>query len=160
MDPFQKHARSIRASKGYFELGLYEDSLQELDALPSELHASEEVIELRTWNLMRLCNWDEALESAREVVDRYPHNPIGYIDLAYCLHEQSLTSEARETLLQAPRSIEQYPTYHYNLACYEATLGNLDTARRLLKTAVQMNPSYQQEAQKDPDLKNLWSTVA
>ncbi|HEY5740978.1 MAG TPA: hypothetical protein VIS99_00440, partial [Terrimicrobiaceae bacterium] len=63
------------------------------------------------------------------------------------------TFEAKELLLQGPSSLLGEPTYHYNLGCYDAVLGNLDAAARHLATSFQMDKKFRQIAKRDPDLK-------
>jgi len=46
-------------------------------------------------------------------------------------------------------------TYHYNLACYECALGNLETARAYLKASLTMDKNLREYAKSDPDLKPL-----
>jgi len=44
---------------------------------------------------------------------------------------------------------------HFNLACYEAQLGQLDDARAFLDTACGLNPEFKELAKTDPDLAPL-----
>jgi hypothetical protein len=47
------------------------------------------------------------------------------------------------------------PTYHYNLACYEAALGNIEQARAHLNVSFAMDKTLKEFARTDPDLKVL-----
>ena len=46
---------------------------------------------------------------------------------------------------------------HYNLACYECLLGNHLEARKRLARACKMDPSWNDAAKDDPDLKDLFA---
>jgi len=48
---------------------------------------------------------------------------------------------------------------HFNLACYECQLGNLETTKERLRRAFELEPLYRQRAL-DDDLKPLWGTFA
>lgn len=45
--------------------------------------------------------------------------------------------------------------FHFNLACYEAQLGNLDDARVFLETACGLDESFRELAKTDDDLAPL-----
>ena len=57
-------------------------------------------------------------------------------------------------------SIRDTALYFYNLACYEAQLGNLDEAKRLLKDCFSKDPQYREESMDDPDLEPVWISLA
>jgi tetratricopeptide (TPR) repeat protein len=135
---------------------MVEDSWEELQKIPESFHARSEVLQLRLWVLMKKRDWAGALETANFLCALQPDMPVAHLDAAYCLHELDHTEEARERLLKGPNTLKEYPTFHYNLACYEACLGNLDQAREYLSKAIEMNPKYDCEAKKDPDLSLLF----
>ena len=56
-----------------------------------------------------------------------------------------------------PNRIRRTGILHYNLACYEAQLGDLSTARQCIKAAIEINSSFRKNAQCDPDLARLWN---
>jgi tetratricopeptide (TPR) repeat protein len=84
-----------------------------------------------------------------------PDDPTHFINSAYCLHELGRTAEARELLLGGPAALLERPLYHYNLACYEAQLGDLARAQRRLARAVELQPDLAGCAPSDPDLAPL-----
>jgi len=94
----------------------------------------------------------QVLEVLRELD---PDDPVLFINSATCLHELGRTAEARELLLAGPPALRERPLYHYNLACYEAQLGDLDEARRRLGRAIELRPGLAERATTDPDLAPL-----
>jgi hypothetical protein len=82
----------------------------------------------------------------------YPEHIAGYIHGAFCLHERGKTAEARDLLLSGPAALEEEATYFYNLACYSAVLGDLDTAMDYVKTSFVMDDKFREIARLDPDL--------
>jgi len=104
---------------------------------------------------MRRGNAAVALRVLEVLRELDPVDPVFFINSATCLHELGRTTEARELLLAGPPSLRERPLYHYNLACYEAQLGDLEEARRRLARAVELRPDLAERATTDPDLAPL-----
>lgn len=147
----------LQAAQGYFNLGMVDEASEELDAVGADSQKRPEVLQLRLLILMKRKLWDVAIDVARSLCRSLEDMPDPYLHLAFCLHELHRTEEARQCLLQGPDTLQQVPTYYYNMACYEAQLGNVDKARTILEIAVKMNPDYRECALRDPDLRALHS---
>lgn len=145
----------ILAAQGYFELEMNKESLAELDKLPFAEQILPEVLEMRVLILMKDHHWEQALDVSEKLCAVAPNEPSGFIHAAFCLHELGKTQQAKELLLEGPASLATDPTYHYNLACYECALGNIETARAYLKSSVSMDKDLREFAKYDPDLKAL-----
>jgi len=145
----------ILAAQGYYELEMHKEALAELDRLPLSEQILPEVLEMRVLILMKDHHWKEALDASEKLCAMVPEEPSGFIHAAYCLHEMGKTRQAKELLLEGPAALATDPTYHYNLACYECALGNIETARAYLKASVSMDQELREFAQSDPDLKAL-----
>jgi len=152
MEDFEK---IIQAAQGYTELGMHDDALTELDSLVAAVRNRPDVLELRILILMHAKKWDEALASSRELCKLRPEATIGYIHAAFCLHELKRSGEAKSVLLSGPAELLDEPTYHYNLACYECALGNLESAQAHLETSISLDKKFRVFAKTDPDLKAL-----
>ncbi len=147
--------RTILAAQGYVELGLFADAREEIASLPPEECDRPDVIELQTLCLMGEHEWEQALGFARKLCEAEPREPGGYIHAAYCLHEMGRTEEAIELLTSGPPSLQDKAVYFYNLGCYHARLGQIDSAVRMLRTAFEKDKTLRQSARKDPDLDAL-----
>jgi len=147
--------RSLLAAQGYIELEMPEEALAELDALPAGEQQREEVLQLRLFVLMRGRLWLPALEVCALLREIYPDGSTGYIHGAFCLHEIGRTAEAKEVLLAGPPSLSKEATYHYNLGCYDAVLGNRTEAEEHLKTSFLLDRKFREIAKYDPDLKSV-----
>ena len=152
MSPFE---RTLLAAQGYFELEMLDDAIRQLDGLPFEEQFCAEALEIRIAVQMKAARWKEALGASEKLCAVLPERSIGFIHTAFCLHELGRTREAKEVLLEGPPSLASEPTYHYNLACYECALGNLESARAYLATSVSMDEDLRAYALEDPDLKLL-----
>jgi predicted Zn-dependent protease len=147
--------RRIVAAQGYLELGLFTEAREELRALPQDVGARPDVIEL--WMLCEMGDkrWPQALEMARQLCKLRPDKAGGYIHAAYCLHEMGHTRDALDMLLSGPASLQTKAVYHYNLGCYRARLGEMDGAVEALEMAFQKDASLRHAARKDRDLDGL-----
>lgn len=142
----------ITAAQGYSELGMHDDALAELESIgPEHLHKPE-VLELRLLILMHARRWKEALAASRKLCKAKPEAASGFIHAAFCLHELGRTEDAKSMLIGGPSSLLKEPTYHYNLACYEARLGNYPEAHAHLETSFAMDKKFREFARNDSDL--------
>ncbi len=146
------HDRILLAAQGYSELSMFDEALEELDSLPPEAGQHATVVELRAVILMQARRWANALELSRDLCRREPAKTSGFIHTAFCLHELGDTVGARDLLLTGPNTLHAEPTFHYNLACYECALGNLDMARMHLDKSFQLDKKFRDYARTDPDL--------
>lgn len=147
--------RSLLAAQGYIELEMPVEALAELDALGPEHQNCEEVLQLRLFVVMRGRLWEPALDVCARLRSTYPECSTGYIHGAFCLHEMGRTAEAKQILLAGPPSLTQEATYHYNLGCYDAVLGNREEAQSHLRTSFQLDKKFREIAKHDPDLKSV-----
>lgn len=151
------HERTLLAAQGYCELGMFDDALAEIEGLPKELRALPSVLEMQLVILMQAKRWKAALTASRELCDIDPQRPSGFIQGAFCLHELGHTAAARTMLLTGPETLQKEATFHYNLACYEAQLGELDSARAHLERSFELDKKLREYAKSDPDLAPLRS---
>ena len=149
------HQRLLLAAQGYSELGLPDLALDELDLLPEPVRESPLGMESRLSVLMQAKRWKQALPVGRELCRAAPDKTAGFIHAAFCLHEMGKSGDALELLSSGPSALKAEPTYHYNLACYEAALGNIEQARAHLNVSFAMDKSLKDFARNDPDLKPL-----
>lgn len=147
--------RSLLAAQGYLELDMPKEAIEELDALGPEHCENDAVLRTRLFILMKTQGWEEALAVCQRLRVLFPEAAAGYIHGAFCLHENGRTAEARDLLLSGPPSLENEATYHYNMGCYSAVLGELDEARVYVKRSFAMDRKFREIAKLDPDLKEI-----
>ena len=151
--------RRISAAQGYLELGLVDEARRELKPLSASLSQRSDVIELHLLCLMAEQRWDEAVSFAENLIRSEPKEPGGYIHAAYCLHELGRTSEALQILIKGPKSLRTKSVFYYNAGCYNARLGQVEEALKLLQRSFEMDHSLRLLARKDPDLARLHSQL-
>ena len=147
--------RALLADQGYLELGMVEEALAELIAVQSPMISDPDLIEMRLHILMQGGRWSDALASAEELLRLNSSVLSAYIHGAFALHELGRTTEARDLLLRGPQVLRKDPTFHYNIGCYEAVLGNNDSAMRSLKKSFALDETYRDFAKQDPDLEAI-----
>ena len=147
--------QQIRAAEGYFELGMQTEALAELDRLPPENQERAEAFRMRISIWLKMEDWARALKLSSRMCDLYPGESFGFIHKAFCLHELGATAEAKQTLLEGPASLLEEPIYYYNLGCYDAVLGNLESAQAYLRASFRLDKSLRELAKSDPDLAGI-----
>jgi len=152
--------RQLLAAQGYSELGMPAEALEELDALGPEFAEHPEVLNARLYVLLKARRWEDGLAAALRLCRAEPKRTSGFIHAAFCLHELGRTPEAKQILLSGPPDLDREATYHYNLGCYDAVLGNPDEARRHLLRSFQIDRKFRAIAKLDPDLESLRDWLA
>jgi hypothetical protein len=145
--------RSLLSAQGYIELEMPDEALREIDSISPKDQLREEVLQMRLFVVMRSKRWEEALSVCALLRATSPGCATGYIHGAFCLHEMGRTMEAKQLLVGGPPILQQEATYHYNLGCYDAVLGNLHEAARHLETSFEMDKKFREIAKYDPDLR-------
>lgn len=154
-----KTDRILLAAQGYFELGMLEDAMAELDSLPASMRERKEVLQMRLFIHMRVRRWTHALEISHALCRVNPDETLGFIHAAFCLHELGRTAEAKALLLAGPATLLDEATYHYNLGCYDAALGNIEDAQAHLRKSFKLDREFREYARTDPDLKGVWDII-
>ena len=152
--------RALLAAQGYLELGMVDEALDELSFLKGFEISDPEIVELRLHILMQGQRWDAALTTAQELLQVTPDAVPAYIHGAFALHELGRTLEARDLLLKGPPVLRKDPTFQYNIGCYEAVLGNRESAMRSLGESFALDETYRDYALQDPDLKTIYSELS
>lgn len=147
----------LHAAQGYTELGMHAAAWRELEAIggPAQRHLDLDVLQTEIVLLIKEERWQEGLLRCEAMRRLGLESLQGYIHGAYCLHEMGRTAEAQELLESGPALLRREGVYHYNLACYRAVLGDLDSARRSLNKAIDRDPQFRSAAKNDPDLQAL-----
>lgn len=151
--------RTLLAAQGYMELDMADEAFRELDSLPAEVQNGEEALQMRLFLHMRAREWRASLKVCASLREHLPSSTTGYIHGAFCLHELGRTAEAKALLLQGPDILQTEPTFHYNMGCYDAILGNIEDARRHLHKSFQMDKKFRDIALVDPDLQSIRSLL-
>jgi Flp pilus assembly protein TadD len=143
---------NVQAACGYAELGMYRESIAELDAIADRFQNRPEVLQLRLHHLMRQKRWGQALRISQLLCRVAPDCGTGFLHAGFCLHQLGKTAEAKKLLITGPVALLKEPIYYYNMGCYEALLGDVNGAKENLMISFKMDSSFREIAKKDPDL--------
>ena len=152
MTPYK---RQLTAAAGYLELGMAADASAELDAIDPSRRSDWEVLALRVAVCQETKDWVPMLLLSERLVAMQPDQAQWPLSLAYATRRCQSLEAARKILLGAMERFPGESTIRYNLACYEAQLGNLDLARDHLTRAIRMHDAHRAMALADPDLAPL-----
>lgn len=156
--PDSPFSRSLDAAVGYFELGMVDDALGELDRLPPELAHEPEALELKVAIGQQTGRWELAT-TALETLCGQPGACVDlFVDWGCALYELGRVRECREALMKAPAERTEHGLWHYHLACYESLLGATEAARQLLRRALELEPCLQRMAEANDNLQHLLPT--
>jgi len=149
--------RPLLAADGYLYLGMPVQALAELESIPESAQRASQVLRARVRVLLHLKRWDDANSLSEAGNDLYPEENEFTVQRAFALHQMKKGSDAVRVLLSAPEWLRRTGILHYNLACYEAQLGDITTARQCIQAAIEINSSFKKNARTDPDLARLWN---
>jgi tetratricopeptide (TPR) repeat protein len=74
-------------------------------------------------------------------------------------HDRHGLSQTTRELLNAEPKFPKQAVIKYNLACYFCQLGDLESAKKYLKRAFEIDPNWRLQALEDEDLEALWESL-
>lgn len=149
-------SRRVEYALGYIALAMFRDAEAELNGIAAEEQWHPLVRSVWVDFYLAQKEWRRTIVVARELARAHPAVENAWIGWAYALRELNCVVEASAVLLEAePLHGETSAVLHYNLACYDALLGALDSARARLATACRMDAQFKLAAREDPDLAAL-----
>lgn len=154
--PLSTHTlRQLSYAEGYLALGLKAEAAE---ALGEIIEGEREATPVLVMWLAVYCErekWKPAAEVGAVLCEREPDVAGFWIQAAYATRRHLGILQAREILLRGLGRHPREAVFHFNLACYEAQLGNVDDARGFLETACHLDESFVHLAKTDPDLEPL-----
>jgi len=148
--------KRIGYAKGYIELGLIKEAEEELAAIKAEDSLSMDVQRVRIDLFMEAKQWNEVVDLAGQIAEKRAEDEQIWISWAFALRELQRVKEAEQVLLRAEKIHgHKSAIVHYNLACYACLLGCLEEAGKRLKRAIRLDKRFEDEWDKDPDLRAL-----
>lgn len=149
--------RMLEAAEGYLYLRMPHEALAELNRVEPRERNRPSVMRGRVRVLLHLKRWQDAESLSSKGRELHPDETEFVVQRAFALHQLRKINEPVEALSVAPEWLRRTGILHYNLACYEAQLGDLTTARQCIDTAFQLNAAFKKNARRDPDLAGLWN---
>ena len=157
LTPSPETQRALHATDGYLVLAMPREALAELDAIAPQERELAPVQLARIRVLLHLRRWKAAEKLSRHGAARHPDEQEFTVQCAFSLHQMQQAAKAVAVLQSAPEWVRRTGILHYNLACYEARLGDLAAARECIDAAIELNAAMKKNARVDPDLAALWN---
>jgi len=148
-----------QAAVGYVELGMFVEADAELDKIDPFCRAAPEVLAVRIEIYRGLKKWELMQQIAKRLKEFQPDNVQWTISLAYATRRAFSIDVAMEILIDAEAKFPREPAIPYNLACYCCQLGEMETAKRYLKKAFEIDLNWRMAALEDEDLRPLWDSL-
>lgn len=156
LDPDEQ--QHLTAAEGYVSLGMYLDADAELDRIDPYVRHVPEVLVVRVQIYRALEKWELMQTVARKLTHYDSQDVQAAVWLAYSTRRAESIEAAKVILLDA---VERLPVgiIHYNLACYECQLGQIEVAKARLQHAFKLDQRFRLLALDDEDLKPLWDSI-
>jgi len=116
--PDPDFVRTLNAAQGFFQLGMWNESWNELEALALETRHRPQVILLRVMIYNNLNRWEEASIVGQGALRYYPDFGALYVATAYALRHHSGPAEAKAVIAAGEPYLEQEAIFDFILACY------------------------------------------
>lgn len=155
----EKEQRHLTAAHGYLELGMPLDADAELELIDPSCRHYPAVLCARVDIYRRLEKWELMRSVAKRLVDYDGDNVQWIVWLAFATRRASSIEAAKVVLLEAVERHAKAAVLHYNLACYECVLGDVEVAKARLEHAIKLDASFRLKALDDPDLNAVWASL-
>ena len=149
----------LRAAQGHAELGIFHDANEELEKIDPEIRHLPEVLAVRVQIYTGPKKWELLQVVAKKLADHDPDEVHWSISLAYATRRAESIDAAKLILLEAVERHPKEPMLHYNLACYECVLGEVEVAKARLRHAFKLEPRMRMMALDDEDLRGVWTLL-
>jgi tetratricopeptide (TPR) repeat protein len=151
--------RHLTAAEGYAALRMFLDANAELEEIDAEVRHVSEVLTVRLEIYRGLEKWELMRTVATRLAAHDPENAQWSISLAYATRRAQSIEAAKVILLEAVERHPKEPILHYNLACYECQLGDIEVAKARLQHACKLSEKCRLMALDDADLEPLWAAL-
>ena len=148
-----------QAATGYLELGMALDADAELEKIDPFNRAAPQVLALRIEIYRKLKKWELMREIAKRLNEFQPDEVQWVLSYAFATRRAVSIEVAREILLKSVARFPKEAAIFFNISCYQAQLGMLDSAKDYLKRAFEIDPGWRAQALEDEDLESLWSSL-
>jgi thioredoxin-like negative regulator of GroEL len=153
-------SRRIEYARGYIDLGLFDRATEELEAIPLRDWFTSEVMTIRLELHSAAKQWNIVENYARTLILKDRTDIQAWVALGCAARRTRSVGAARDTMVDALAAVgDGHPAIHYNLACYQCLLGNVEAAKEHLSVACRIDSSFKSAALGDDDLKPMWEAI-
>ena len=149
----------LQYANGYLDLGMTREAAKELDSISPEDRESTETLTMRVRLYMESKKLLRMTLTAKELAEREPENPFGWVNWAYALRERNRIKDARSVAKAGLVYVSNDAILWFNYACYCSLLGDVEEASEYLDKAISLDKRFEAESVSDTDLDNLWKWI-
>jgi len=152
---------SLEAAEGWLLLNNSVEALAELETVPAEYRTLPKALAVEWKAADGSGQPDRACSAAQKLCELMPECGTAWICQANSLCQVKGAQAAADLLLTVVPRFYEEPILAYNLACYLAQAGDIDTAAAWLLHSFENDSNGQLKgiALVDPDLKPLWERI-
>ena len=151
--------RLLTAAEGFLELGLPLNANAEIESMDADVRHVPEVLAVRVGIFRALEAWPLMQVVARQLALHETDEPQWTISWAYATRRADSLDAARLILVNAVERLPGVAVFAFNLACYEAQLGDVASAKAHLSRAIELRGDLRLRALEDEDLRPLWEII-
>ena len=148
--------RLLTAAQGFLELGLPLDANAEIESMDADVRHLPEVLAVRVGIYRALEAWPLMQVVARQLALYAPDEPVAW---AFATRRADSLDAARIILVNAVERLPGVAVFLFNLACYEAQLGDVASAKAHLSRAIELRGDLRLRALEELDLEPLWDAL-
>jgi hypothetical protein len=149
----------LTVAQGYAELKMFLDANDELEMIDAAVRHLPEILAVRVEIYSGLKKWELLRVVAKKLADHDPDEVRWPISLAYATRRTESIEAAKLILLEAVERHPKEPMIHYNLACYDSVMGEVEVAKVRLKHVFKMEPRWRLKALDEEDLRGVWDSL-
>lgn len=149
----------VKAAEGYLDLGMLAEASAELEEIDPGQKLCREVLAVRARIYEAAGAWESMCVVSGHLAREWPDEAQHWMWLAYATRRTKSVDDATVVMLKAMVRHPKCALIYYNLACYASVNGTIPEARRLLDTAIGLEPGLRGPALDDPDLGAVWKAM-
>ena len=159
MPPSTDDLKHLTVAQGYVELGMFPDANEELEEIDPDVRHLPEVLAVRVGIYRALEAWPLMQVVARQLALYAPDEPDWTVAWAFATRRADSLDAARLILVNAVERLPGVAVFAFNLACYEAQLGDITSAKAHLSRAIELRGDLRLRALEELDLEPLWDAL-
>jgi tetratricopeptide (TPR) repeat protein len=143
---------TLSFAQGYLELGMFSAAERELSKLSLKQRCLADALELRVRVMLHQGRYKRAAALSSSAAKMYPGVAEFYSYAATAYEQLDQPENAKKIWISAPSLFHVSGIFHFALARFEAQLGNDIEARQHIALAIELDPTIQSRAARDPEL--------
>jgi predicted Zn-dependent protease len=146
---------TLTTAQGYFDLGLFTEAWEILDALPGDIRVSRNECGLRLRILDATERWEQCQFLTEALVQHAPSWPLPRLLGAKALDKQGEIESALAFLTLGEVVLQDEPGFWYQLGSYRARLGDVIGAKQAIARLAELAPEWRLKMLEDPAFESV-----